>query len=52
MTRRPAIKPEDIQLTYNRSPKPRDLIVKAEVYKLPQSLANHVKNPYVRPAHT
>ena len=33
MTRKPAIKPEDIQVTYNKSPNIKDMIIKTQLYK-------------------
>ena len=33
MTRKPAIKQEDIQVTYSRSPNIKDMIIKTEIYK-------------------
>ena len=33
MTRKPAIKPEDIQVSYNKSPSIKDMIIKAQLYK-------------------
>lgn len=35
MTRKNAIKPEDIQITYSRSPNLRDLLIKSKLYYLP-----------------
>ena len=35
LTRKPAIKPEDIQITYNKSPSIRDMIVKSSLPKQP-----------------
>ena len=34
MTRKPDIKPENIQVTYSRNPNLRDMQVKAEVYSI------------------
>ena len=33
MTRKPAIKPEDIQVTYSRRSNIKDMIIKTEIYK-------------------
>ena len=33
MTRKPAIKPEDIQVTYNKSPNIKDMIIKTQLHK-------------------
>ena len=33
LTRKPAIKPEDIQVTYNKSPSIKDMIVKTQLHK-------------------
>ena len=33
LTRKPAIKPDDIQVTYNKSPSIKDMIVKTKLYK-------------------
>ena len=35
LTRKPAIKPEDIDITYNKSPSIRDMLVKSSLYKQP-----------------
>ena len=35
MTRKPAIKPNNIQVTYSRSPNLKDMLVKSEVYLQP-----------------
>ena len=36
MTRKPVIKPENIQITYSRSPNLKDMLVKSKVYSQPQ----------------
>ena len=36
MTRKPAIKPDNIQITYSRSPNLKDMLVKSKVYSQPQ----------------
>ena len=33
MTRKPAIKPEDIQVTYNKSPSIKDMIIETQLYQ-------------------
>ena len=35
LTRKPAIKPEDIEITYNKSPSIRDMVVKSSLQKQP-----------------
>ena len=35
LTRKPAIKPEDIDITYNKSPSIRDMLVKSSLHKQP-----------------
>ena len=42
MTRKPAIKPENIQITYNRSLNLKDMLVKSKVYFQPQPKLSQV----------